>query len=66
MGGLHRLSGGTARFDLLAFGAATGVLFSLMGQIGEQVDYLRFLPDRSRANRRARWNALLLAGPGWI
>ncbi|AOZ02737.1 histidine kinase [Cupriavidus sp. USMAHM13] len=60
------LSGGTARFDLLAFGAATGVLFSLMGQIGEQVDYLRFLPDRSRANRRAWWSALLLAGPGWI
>jgi len=58
--------GGSPRFDMLAFGAATGVLFSLMGQIGEQVDYLRFLPDRTRENRRAWWSALLFAGPGWI
>jgi signal transduction histidine kinase/purine-cytosine permease-like protein len=53
-------------FNLLLFGAASGVLFSLMGQIGEQADYLRFLPDRSPANRRAWWTALLSAGPGWI
>jgi signal transduction histidine kinase/purine-cytosine permease-like protein len=55
-----------AGFDWLAFGAASGVLFSLMGQIGEQVDYLRFLPERSRRNRTAWWAALLSAGPGWI
>ncbi|WP_175855435.1 ATP-binding protein [Burkholderia anthina] len=59
-------NGGSPRFDLLAFGAATGVLFSLVGQIGEQVDYLRFLPERTRENRVAWWSALLLAGPGWI
>ncbi|WP_458761698.1 ATP-binding protein [Cupriavidus basilensis] len=53
-------------FNVLAFGAATGVLFSLMGQIGEQVDYLRFLPDRTPQNRWRWWSALLLAGPGWI
>lgn len=53
-------------FNWLAFGAATGVLFSLLGQIGEQVDYLRFLPEKNARNRRAWWTALLFAGPGWI
>jgi signal transduction histidine kinase/purine-cytosine permease-like protein len=62
----HPGAAGNAGFDLLAFGAATGVLFSLVAQIGEQADYLRFLPERTRANRRAWWAALLAAGPGWI
>jgi signal transduction histidine kinase/purine-cytosine permease-like protein len=53
-------------FSWLAFGAATGVLFSLLGQIGEQVDYLRFLPEKNAQNRRSWWTALLCAGPGWI
>lgn len=53
-------------FSWLSFGAATGVLFSLMGQIGEQVDYLRFLPEKDDKNRLAWWAALLFAGPGWI
>ncbi len=53
-------------FNILMFGAASGVLFSLVAQIGEQADYLRFLPDRSPGNRRNWWTALLSAGPGWI
>lgn len=52
--------------DLLLLGAATGVLCSLVPQIGEQVDYLRFLPDRTPQNRRRWWAALVAAGPGWI
>ncbi len=52
--------------NLLLFGAAAGVLFSLVGQIGEQADYLRFLPERTAANRRAWWSAMLASGPGWI
>ena len=53
------------------FGAAASVVFSLIAQIGEQVDYLRFLPpkpDRSSAlrARAAWWGALLAGGPGWI
>ncbi|MCC6192920.1 MAG: histidine kinase [Burkholderiales bacterium] len=59
-------AGQDASFNWLAFGAACGVLFSLMGQIGEQVDYLRFLPERTPGNRVAWWTALLTAGPGWI
>jgi signal transduction histidine kinase/purine-cytosine permease-like protein len=53
-------------FNILMFGAASGVLFSLVAQIGEQADYLRFLPDRTPANRGAWWAAMLMAGPGWI
>ncbi len=53
-------------FNLLLFGAASGVLFSLVAQIGEQADYLRFLPDRTPENRRAWWTAMLMSGPGWI
>jgi signal transduction histidine kinase/purine-cytosine permease-like protein len=57
---------GASQFNYLYFGAATGVLFSLIVQIGEQVDYLRFLPDKTSANRVAWWSAVISAGPGWI
>ena len=52
-------------FDFLLFGAAASVLLSLLPQIGEQVDYLRFLPNRKRSNRVGWWTALLATGPGW-
>ncbi|WP_437934726.1 hybrid sensor histidine kinase/response regulator [Sorangium sp. So ce341] len=59
-------SEGGDRFDPVLFGLAASVSFSLIVQIGEQVDYLRFMPDRTRSNRRLWWTALILAGPGWI
>jgi purine-cytosine permease-like protein len=43
-----------------------GVCLSLMGQIGEQIDYLRFMPPKTEANKRSWWTATLLAGPGWV
>ncbi|WP_409493135.1 purine-cytosine permease family protein [Amycolatopsis sp. cmx-11-12] len=43
-----------------------GVCLSLMGQIGEQIDYLRFMPPRTDENRRAWWTSMVLAGPGWV
>ncbi|RKR07557.1 purine-cytosine permease-like protein [Kushneria sinocarnis] len=43
-----------------------GVALSLMAQIGEQVDYLRFMPTRTAENRRAWWAGVLAAGPGWV
>ncbi len=57
---------GSAEFDALMFGAAATVAFSLVVQIGEQVDYLRFLPEKNRENRWRWWGAVLVAGPGWI
>jgi signal transduction histidine kinase/CheY-like chemotaxis protein/purine-cytosine permease-like protein len=53
-------------FNLLLFGAASTVVFSLIAQIGEQVDFLRFLPPRSAGRPVAWWTAFLAAGPGWI
>ena len=53
-------------FNYVYFGAATGVLFSLVVQIGEQVDYLRFMPDQTRENRVKWWTAVICAGPGWV
>jgi signal transduction histidine kinase/purine-cytosine permease-like protein/ActR/RegA family two-component response regulator len=52
--------------DLLLFGTAASVVFSLVAQIGEQVDFLRFLPRDRRTSKKAWWIALLSAGPGWI
>ncbi|HEV2675883.1 MAG TPA: ATP-binding protein [Aliidongia sp.] len=60
------LGNGSGRFDLLLFGIAASILLSLIPQIGEQVDYLRFLPSRTAGNRFGWWAALLVAGPGWI
>ncbi|TCP42195.1 hybrid sensor histidine kinase/response regulator [Rhodovulum marinum] len=51
---------------ILMIGAASGVALSLIAQIGEQVDFLRFLPEpKTAAERRRWWAALLAAGPGW-
>src|ERR1700742_1563206 len=52
--------------NLLLFGMAASTLLSLLPQIGEQVDYLRFLPARKPGNGRSWWTALLLTGPGWV
>jgi signal transduction histidine kinase/purine-cytosine permease-like protein/ActR/RegA family two-component response regulator len=60
------ISGGRDEFNLLHFGAATAVGVALIPQIGEQVDFLRFMPEKTNKNRW-RWNlGVLMAGPGWI
>lgn len=56
----------SGNLDLLLFGTAASVVFALVAQIGEQVDFLRFLPRDRRTSRKAWWIALLSAGPGWI
>ena len=57
---------GSSHFDLLMFGAAASLVLSMVLQVGEQIDFLRFLPERSKENRRAWTASLLIAGPGWI
>ncbi|MBL8492572.1 MAG: hybrid sensor histidine kinase/response regulator, partial [Rhodocyclaceae bacterium] len=53
-------------FDGLLFGAALTVGIALITQMGEQVDYLRFMPERTAATR-GRWLAgVLIGGPGWV
>ena len=53
-------------FSWLGFGAAAAVAASLIAQIAEQVDYLRFMPERTPQNRLRWWTAVIVAGPGWI
>ncbi|MFF2557743.1 purine-cytosine permease family protein [Nocardia sp. NPDC058058] len=45
---------------------AAGVCLSLIAQIAEQIDYLRFMPPKTPENKRSWWGWMLLAGPGWV
>ena len=51
--------------SLLYFGFALSTLLSLLPQIGEQADYLRFLPDKAKIGAGKWWAAMLAGGPGW-
>ena len=53
-------------FELHLFGAALTVGIALITQMGEQADYLRFMPVRQRANRGRWWLGVLVGGPGWV
>ncbi len=53
-------------FDLHLFGAALTVGIALITQMGEQADYLRFMPAQTQRNRTRWWLCVLLGGPGWI
>jgi len=59
-------SGGHAAFSFIALGSGAGIALSLIAQIGEQVDYLRFMPPRTRESNRRWWTAVVAAGPGWV
>ncbi|MBT2533065.1 hypothetical protein J7E83_13225 [Arthrobacter sp. ISL-48] len=56
-------AGGT---NLASVMLAAGVCLSLMAQIAEQIDYLRFMPPKTAQNKGAWWRAVILAGPGWV
>ena len=53
-------------FNLHLFGASLTVGIALITQMGEQADYLRFMPVRTDANRRRWWFGVLAGGPGWV
>jgi CheY-like chemotaxis protein/purine-cytosine permease-like protein len=54
------------RFNPLLFGGALTVGVALITQMGEQVDYLRFMPEKTAASRTRWWAGVLLGGPGWV
>lgn len=56
----------SSEFNIYYFGMAVGISLSLIAQIGEQVDYLRFMPPLTKTNRLKWWSSMLIAGPGWI
>jgi purine-cytosine permease-like protein len=59
-------SGGHTAFSFVALGAGAGIALSLIAQIGEQVDYLRFMPTKTAESSRRWWTAVIAAGPGWV
>ena len=58
--------GAGAGFDPQLFGAALTVGIALVTQMGEQVDYLRFMPEKTAANARRWWFGVIVGGPGWV
>ncbi|MGD9430420.1 cytosine permease [Arthrobacter russicus] len=58
--------GSGSELSLASAMLAAGVCLSLIAQIAEQIDYLRFMPPRTDANRRSWWAAVVIAGPGWV
>jgi purine-cytosine permease-like protein len=59
-------SGHTSGFNAVSMGLGAGIALSLIAQIGEQCDYLRFMPAKTPANARKWWAAVICAGPGWV
>ncbi|HEY1102468.1 MAG TPA: ATP-binding protein [Burkholderiaceae bacterium] len=53
-------------FSLMGFGAALTVGIALITQMGEQADYLRFMPARTATTARRWWLGVLAGGPGWV
>ncbi|MES2089487.1 MAG: ATP-binding protein [Pseudomonadota bacterium] len=53
-------------FDLMSFGAAMTVGVALITQMGEQADYLRFMPERQPDRKGRWWLSVFLGGPGWV
>lgn len=59
-------NGQGGHFNMLYFGAGMTVGVALITQMGEQVDYLRFMPEQTPANKKKWWIATLIGGPGWV
>ncbi|MGW6846831.1 purine-cytosine permease family protein [Streptomyces sp. NPDC054958] len=57
---------GDGAVDTASVMLGAGVCLSLIAQIGEQIDYLRFMPPKTEANKRSWWTAVVMAGPGWV
>jgi len=59
-------SGRHVQFSMPLFGAALTVGIALITQMGEQADYLRFMPAQTPATRWRWWLGVLAGGPGWV
>ena len=66
-------NGAGSGFDVHMFGAALTVGVALITQMGEQVDYLRFMPapgqrtgNGAGLSKTGWWAAVVMGGPGWV
>ena len=53
-------------FDIRLFSAAVTVAMAIIAQMGEQADYLRFMPEPTSMNRRRWLIGVLVGGTGWL
>lgn len=54
------------QFSMPLFGTALTVGIALVTQMGEQADYLRFMPAKTAQNRTKWWLCMIMGGPGWV
>lgn len=59
-------SGYDSSFNIYMFATAVGIGMALIPQVGEQVDFLRFMPEKTAKNKLGWYLGVILAGPGWI
>lgn len=59
-------SGTGSDFNWHLFGAALTVGIALITQMGEQADYLRFMPAPEPGKAWRWWFGVLAGGPGWV
>ena len=59
-------SGHGREFNWHLFGAALTVGIALITQMGEQADYLRFMPAQQPGKPLRWWAGVLAGGPGWV
>jgi purine-cytosine permease-like protein len=63
--GAQHVRGGARGVNAAAIGLIAAALTSGLAQIGEQADYVRFMPDQTGGNRAAYLFWTFLSGPGW-
>ncbi|MCX4189450.1 ATP-binding protein [Methylophaga sp. OBS3] len=59
-------SGYDSGFNIYMFGTAIAIGMALIPQVGEQVDFLRFMPEKTKENRLRWYLGVIAAGPGWV
>ena len=57
---------GASGFNMRLFAAAMTVAMAIIAQMGEQADYLRFMPERTAGNWRNWHGGVLFGGTGWL
>ncbi len=60
------IDGGGGSFHVKTFCAALTVLLPLLAQMGEQADYLRFMPAITPENRKSWYAGVFAGGSGWV
>ncbi|MDE1942870.1 MAG: response regulator [Betaproteobacteria bacterium] len=60
------IDGGADGFNIRTFCIALTVLLPLLAQMGEQADYLRFMPAMTAGNRKSWYAGVLAGGSGWV